>query len=112
MKQIFGWNSVDDLVREIRSSLFSELLKGYLVFAYKNNKKTGTIKKMIISKRLDCPGYMVGIIPFSKGWTGFLPNVPVQYLQEISYSDLLENKTEREVIESFVENISKYEERK
>lgn len=112
MKQIFGWNSIDDLAREMYSSGFSGLLDGYLVFAYKNLGKSGTLRILVISKRLDSPGYIVGVKPFSGGWTGFLPNVPVEYLREVSYSDLLENKTEKSIIEAFIANVEKYEERK
>lgn len=111
MQQIYGWRDSDSLARELSSSVFSGLLDGYLVFAYRNQKKTGTLGELIVSKRVKGPGYMVGIKPFSKGWTGFLPNVPVEYLMETSLNDLLENKTEKEIIESFIENIGFYEER-
>ena len=112
MNQIFGWRNIDDLAKELYGSVFSGLLDGYLVFAYKNQKKTGTLKELVVSKRLDNPNYIIGIRPFSGGWSGFLPNMPVEYLMEISYLDLIENKTEKEVIESFIENINKYENRK
>lgn len=112
MQQIYGWRDSDSLARELSYSLFSGLLEGYLVFAYRNQKKTGTISELIISKRIIGPGYIVGIKLFSKGWTGFLPNVPVEYLMETSLNDLIENRTEKEIIESFIENIGFYEERK
>ena len=95
----------------MKCSGFSGLLEGYLVFAYKNFSKSGTIRLLVISKRLDGPGYIIAEKPFSNGWTGFLPNMPLEYLKEIIYSDLVENKTEKEIIEAFIANIEFYESR-
>lgn len=112
MRQIFGWNNIEDLAKEMKGSGFSGLLDGYLVFAYKNLGKSGTIRVLVISKRLDGPGYIIGERPFSNGWTGFLPNMPPEYLREVIYFNLIENKTDKEIVEAFIANIEFYESRK
>jgi hypothetical protein len=109
MTQIFGWKNVEELSREVVNHGFSGLFSGPLVFAYKNTGKSGTIKVLIISKRLHDSGYIVGEIPFSEGWTGFLPNVSPVYLEEAVYPELIKNKTEKEILEAFIANVEYYE---
>lgn len=109
MTNIYGWNSEDELAKEIfEDGLFSDLLKGPLVFAYKNTKKTGTIYKLVISKRLDTSEFRYGFVSFSKGWKCFNPKSPKEFLLSIMLEELEENKTDKSIIQSFVENIEKY----
>ncbi len=96
---IFGWKDAGEVAREMITYGFQGLFKGYLVFAYKNLKKTGTIGILVISKKVEDQNYMIGIRPFSGGWSGFLPRMPKEYIKEVLVKDLIENKTEKQIID-------------
>lgn len=107
VQNVHGWDSELEVASEIYESNFRTLLEGQLVFAYKNLKKTGSIKLLVVSRVYD--GFRFGLLPLGSSWTEFHPRCSKKYLEEIVYKDLVENKTEKFIIEDFLELIKRYE---
>jgi hypothetical protein len=111
---IFGWNTSEEVASDVYSSLHRRLLSGLLFFGYKGF--SNDISQLVIVRDVDHynnsvvdNSYSVGLI--TKGYTAYVPHVPVDYLQREVLSDLKNYKVEKKVIESFEKliNIKKNE---
>lgn len=97
IKQIFGWNTIDDLTQETWNSIHANLLYGDFCFAVKDAGY-----KVIISKRKDLQDtWMVGTM--TPGWTSFQPRVTYQQLIPQITEDFKTFKFDKEVIKNFLE---------
>lgn len=103
---IYGWSSVDDVTEEISVSRFKEVLDGDLVFAYRNQGDTGTIRFLVVTKTPD--GLRFGL-EFLCGVTYYYPKTTKDHLTTVVIKDLEKNKTEDYIIEDFLEYINNYD---
>lgn len=104
---IYGWESEMDVAGEIYCGPFRGLLEGNLVFAYKNLGTSGTIRLLVITKTQK--GFRFGYLPLSGGWTCYYPIAPTEYILDVLLSDLQKNKTEKYIIEDFIDCIKYYD---
>ena len=104
--KVYGWKSEVELAEEIYYGPFRELLEGVLVFAYKNSGTSGTVKFLVITKT--ARGFRFGFIPQGNGWTCYTPLTNAEYILDVLLSDLQKNKTEKYIIEDFIDCINYY----
>lgn len=104
---LYGWNSIDEVAEELCRYHFDDLLCGMFVFAYKNLKSTGTIKFFVVSKTPR--GYRLCYLPISEGYTSYYPVVNSDFLLKIFIENLERNKTDKNIIEDFIDCITYYD---
>ena len=93
---LFGWDSLESLARELYCGIHSGLLSGNFIFAVRGN---GDLQRLVITKRLDDGNFMVGEI--HKGYTEYYPRVPKKFLEDIVSKDLKEGKVDKIVLENY-----------
>jgi len=103
---IYGWDSEIEVANEIYGGPFEYLLEGMLVFAYKNHSGSGTIKEIIITKTPR--GFRYCFLPLGASWTCYNPLCSLEYLEEVILEDFKSNKTDKNIIEDYLECIKYY----
>ena len=102
---IYGWATEDEVAEEIYCSQFRNILEGNLVFAYKDQGNSGTIDLFVVTKTPR--GFRLGF--FSKaGWSSYIPCCPQDYLETTVLEDLKKNKTEKYIIDDYIDCIKYY----
>ena len=117
----YGWQSIEDVAKEVWGSIHASLLDGDLVFAYKCPSKNAALKQIVIVRNFDLVNSGVGPIKYYKsygvgyitsGYTALLPNVPYTYIAEEIVEYLKDWKIDKTIIntyEAIVEELGKEE---
>lgn len=103
---IYGWSSIEELAKDIYVDPFRDLLEGNLVFACRSFNNSSSIKLLVITKTTR--GFRLGSL--YQGWSCYYPLVPTEFILGVIKDDLQKNKTEKYIIEDFIDCIKFYDE--
>lgn len=81
---IWGWDNIDAVAEDIYQGIHSQLLEGYLVFAYQGG--SDDLRRFVITQKSGVDTYMLGVI--TSGYTMLLPSTPKEYLVTEFMEDL------------------------
>lgn len=96
IQTVFGWESIDSLVDDVKAGEHSNLLYGSFVFAARQDGY-----QIIISKRVDIDGaWIIGIQ--TPTWSGFIPRAPFSYLTDQIVEDMKSFKFNKQIINNFI----------
>ena len=101
---IFGWSTIEEVAQSLWSSNMYNLLHGDFVFAYRGNQD---IKTFIITRRKDCPKFMVGLD--TPGWSMQDPGCSKAFLVDMIETTLKEKKLDKIVLENLKKTIEQYD---
>ena len=112
---IFGWKNAEEVATDIWNSSADILLRGDLVFAFKDSGSD--IEKLVVVNNFEIKpdGSKVwlnnfGVYMATKTWSCVIPHVTSGYLEEIVLSDLTDHKIDKNVINNYkliLENLMK-----
>ena len=105
--KVYGWRSEEEVAIEIYGSPFRDLLSGNLVFAYLNKGATGTIRYAVVSRV--GPSFRYCVLSYSGGWSCYCHESGKDGLLEYILENFKQNKTDKKVIEDFIENVNLYD---
>ena len=91
--KIYGWSKPEEVAEEIWTSIHSILLRGELLFAYKDNNFQIVVVK---NNEID---YGVGIMIINS-YTMLVPHCPKVYMKDI-HNDLVNQKIDKKIIQEF-----------
>ncbi|MBP3732198.1 MAG: hypothetical protein J6I84_03020 [Bacilli bacterium] len=108
--RIYGFEDSIAVAKTIFGGIHEILLRGELVFAYRNtassNKKD--LFQVIVVRDLrpfdNAPLNTYSISTITSGYTALIPHMPIEYLDEV-VSDLEAGKVEKKIVENFKEII-------
>lgn len=95
-KNLYGWYLIEDVAKEIRNSIHSDLLRGEFVCAACGDWE---LQRVVITRRLDNGLFMMGII--CKGYTAYFPNLPKAAILDFITLDMKEKKVPSGIINDF-----------
>lgn len=109
---VFGWPSIEKAAEEIYSGIHRQLLEGSPVFLYRSMSDKSDLVQVVVVQNLKkyfregeiersyntlIPNdYGVGLI--YKGFTTYLPHVPMEYLELDLRGDLVKCKVEKDIV--------------
>lgn len=102
--ELIGWNSPEEAAQGVWCSIHSSLLKGELIFGYKNNKGDSDTQQLVIVRNQD---NTYGIGHITSGYTALLPAMSKDYLETILLEDLKTAKLGKNVLETLKNIIEK-----
>ena len=95
-KNLYGWYSIEDVAREIKNSIHSDLLRGEFVCAARGDWE---LQRIVVTRRLDNGLFMMGVI--CKGYTMCIPSMPKEAVLGFITSDMKEKKVPTGIINDF-----------
>lgn len=100
-KIIWGWENAEEVANDIWSSIHSTLIKGNLIFAYKNTNSGSELGQIVIvQNQRDYNDFGVGM--FTNGFSELLPHVTIDYISEEIIKDLTKYKVNKKIIENLI----------
>lgn len=94
---IYGWNSLEDVAKDVNHSIHRELLQGEFVCAVQGDWE---LQRFVVTRRLDDPSqFMVGII--CKGHTAYFPKLPKDAVLSYVENDMKDKKVPGNIINDF-----------
>lgn len=94
--EIIGWSGPEEVAKDVSNSIHSSLLKGELIFGYKNCQGDSDILELVIVANKD-QTYGIGLI--TNGYTALLPAAPKSYF-EILLGDMKTQKLNKKALET------------
>lgn len=101
--EIIGWNTPEEAAQDVWCSVHSSLLKGELLFGYKNNKNDCDVQQLVIVKNSDNT-FGIGLI--TPGYTALLPAMSKDYFTTLQ-DDLKSLKLSKSILETLKNIIEK-----
>lgn len=110
--KIYGFEDSMSVARTLMGGIHENLLRGDLIFAYRNSSDTNktALSQIVVVNELRevFDGYATKVIPTDKfsisyigsDYSSYLPHMPIDYLDEV-IKDLEKGKAEKKVIETF-----------